>query len=110
MVPNMSPSPETGPAELILKDGRTFYELAAAAGINPSSVCKAKATNQWPKHRRVRLGLRRALGLDPPDPSLPSFPILIRSVEECEAVLARLKASQSQPAPQPVADAIPQPI
>jgi hypothetical protein len=103
----MSPTPEAGPAELILKDGRTFYELAAAAGINPSSICKAKATNEWPKHRRVRLGLRRALGIEPQDPNAPTFPILIRSVEECEAVLARLKASQT--APQPIADAIPRP-
>lgn len=103
-----APSTESGPAALILKDGRTFYELATAAGINPSSVCKAKATNEWPKHRRVRLGLRRALGLEPPDPNAPAFPILIRSVEECEAVLARLKASQHTP--QPVADAIPQPV
>jgi hypothetical protein len=54
--------------------------------------------------------VRRFLGARVVTPlrTVPSFPILINSVEECEAVLARLKANQ--PAPQPVADAIPQAV
>lgn len=99
---------EPGPTELIAKDGRALHYIAAAAGVSVETVMTAKRSNQWPAQHRPRSGLRRALGLEPPDPNAPAFPILIRSVEECEAVLARLKAGQL--APQPVADAIPQAV
>lgn len=99
---------EPGPSDLIAKDGRALHYIAAAAGVSIDTVLKAKQANEWPPQRRTREALRRALGVEPPDPNAPAFPILIRSVEECEAVLARLKANQHTP--QPVADAIPQAV
>lgn len=94
-----------GPAAL-LRQVPSLSALARAAGVDIKTLIAARDANSWPAHRRTREALRRALGLEPGHP--PVFPILINSVEECEAVLARLKASR--PAPQPVADAIPQPV
>jgi hypothetical protein len=92
-----------GPAAL-LRAAPSLSALARAAGLNVKTLLIARDTDTWPAQRRTRYALRRALGIEAP----PTFPITINSVEECEAVLARFKASQ--PAPQPVADAIPQPV
>ena len=100
----MSEAPPTsGPADL-LRAVTSLSALARSAGLNVKTLLIARDTDTWPAQRRTRDALRRALGIEAP----PTFPITINSVEECEAVLARFKASQ--PAPQPVADAIPQPV
>ena len=57
-------TPEPSPAELILRDGRPYHQIAAAADVSVETVGLAKRNNQWPKQRRPRLALRRALGLD----------------------------------------------
>lgn len=100
-----SPAETESPA-VLLRQVPSLSALARAARLDVKTLLIARDTNTWPAHRRTRDALRRALGLEPGHP--PTFPILIRSVEECEAVLARLKANQ--PAPQPVADAIPQAV
>jgi hypothetical protein len=100
-----SPAETESPAAL-LRQVPSLSALARAAGLDIKTLLIARDANAWPAHRRTREALRRALGLEPGHP--PVFPIMINSVEECEAVLARLKANQ--PAPQPIADAIPQPV
>jgi hypothetical protein len=94
-----------GPAEL-LRSVPSLRALARAAGLDVKTLLIARDSDTWPAQRRTRDALRRALGLEPGH--TPVFPILINSVEECEAVLARLKANQ--PVPQPLTDAIPQPV
>lgn len=91
---------------VLLRQVPSLRALARAAGLDIKTLLIARDANTWPPQRRTREALRRALGLEPGH--APVFPILINSVEECEAVLARLRASQ--PAPQPVADVIPQAV
>jgi hypothetical protein len=52
-----------GPRDHIASSGKTLLQIATEAGIAVSTVAAVKSENAWPRQRRVREGLKRALGL-----------------------------------------------
>lgn len=50
-------------ADLITASGKALSALADEAGISRTTLHFCKQENRWPKQRRVRIALQKALGV-----------------------------------------------